>query len=224
LTLYHEPNPTHTAVSNPNITKVSVLINMCVVCVFAAGFHTSATPPPAVGVTSGSVTSGVGGSDLDLGLQNAGEYLGRTYGGAIVLIWALGLLAAGQSSTMTGCYTGQFVMEGFLDWKVRAGRFLRGGIRGGAVRFGGVVFLLRRAARVRCCSQMLPPHKSNKIGTKIKQVAAWVRILVTRLVALVPTLAVAWLSGSAGRGGASTSLDKLNQVLNLLQSVQLPFA
>jgi len=31
---------------------------------------------------------------------------------------ALGLLAAGQSSTMTGCYTGQFVMEGFLNFKV----------------------------------------------------------------------------------------------------------
>lgn len=26
-------------------------------------------------------------------------------------IWAIGILAAGQSSTMTGCYAGQFVME-----------------------------------------------------------------------------------------------------------------
>ena len=33
-------------------------------------------------------------------------------------VWALGLLAAGQSSTMTGTYTGQFVMSGFLDLKV----------------------------------------------------------------------------------------------------------
>jgi hypothetical protein len=39
---------------------------------------------------------------------------------------ALGLLAAGQSSTMTGCYTGQFVMSGFLDLKVR-GEAGRGG-------------------------------------------------------------------------------------------------
>jgi Mn2+/Fe2+ NRAMP family transporter len=30
-------------------------------------------------------------------------------------IWAIGLLAAGQSSTMTGTYAGQFVMEGFLN-------------------------------------------------------------------------------------------------------------
>ena len=33
-------------------------------------------------------------------------------------IWALGLLAAGQSSTMTGTYTGQFVMQGYLNLKV----------------------------------------------------------------------------------------------------------
>ncbi|KAI8476617.1 MAG: natural resistance-associated macrophage protein-domain-containing protein [Monoraphidium minutum] len=128
---------------------VSVLINTCVVCVFAAGYFGR----PEV---------------EDIGLENAGQYLGATYGAGIVVIWALGLLAAGQSSTMTGCYTGQFVMGGFLHF----------------------------------------------------QVSAWVRILVTRLVALVPTLAVAFLSGGAG----SSALDRLNQVLNLLQSVQLPFA
>lgn len=33
-------------------------------------------------------------------------------------VWALGLLAAGQSATMTGTYTGQFVMAGFLDLQV----------------------------------------------------------------------------------------------------------
>jgi len=38
------------------------------------------------------------------------------------LIWALGLLAAGQSSTMTGTYTGQFVMGGYLNLKVGACR------------------------------------------------------------------------------------------------------
>ena len=34
-------------------------------------------------------------------------------------VWAVGLFAAGQSSTMTGTYTGQFCMEGFLNlhWK-----------------------------------------------------------------------------------------------------------
>lgn len=33
------------------------------------------------------------------------------------IIWGIGLLAAGQSSTMTGTYAGQFVMEGFLGIK-----------------------------------------------------------------------------------------------------------
>lgn len=30
-------------------------------------------------------------------------------------VWAVGILAAGQSSTMTGTYAGQFAMEGFLN-------------------------------------------------------------------------------------------------------------
>lgn len=36
----------------------------------------------------------------------------------MAIIWAVGLLAAGQSSTMTGTYAGQWVMGGFLDLKV----------------------------------------------------------------------------------------------------------
>lgn len=36
----------------------------------------------------------------------------------MAIIWGLGLLAAGQSSTMTGTYTGQFVMQGYLNLKV----------------------------------------------------------------------------------------------------------
>ena len=33
-------------------------------------------------------------------------------------VWAIGVLAAGQSSTMTGTYAGQFAMEGFLNLQV----------------------------------------------------------------------------------------------------------
>lgn len=50
------------------------------------------------------------------------------------------------------------------------------------------------------------------------QLSPLLRILITRCVALVPTLFVAL----AYRGSAR--LDKLNQGLNLLQSIQLPFA
>ena len=41
----------------------------------------------------------------------AGESLNHRYGKAAEVIWAVGLLASGQSSTMTGTYAGQFVME-----------------------------------------------------------------------------------------------------------------
>ena len=57
------------------------------------------------------------GDQIDL--LNAGCCLGAKFGqeqagSSIKYIWAVGLLAAGQSSTMTGTYAGQFVMEGFL--------------------------------------------------------------------------------------------------------------
>lgn len=51
------------------------------------------------------------------------------------------------------------------------------------------------------------------------RVSPWTRILLTRSVAILPTLAVA-----IAYRDSSTSLDTLNQSLNLLQSVQLPFA
>ena len=83
------------------------------------------------------------------------------------LVWAVGLLAAGQSSTMTGTYSGQFVMSGFLD-----------------------------------------------LG-----VTQWQRVAVTRSVAIAPTLVVALLF----RGGGN-QLDVLNEWINVLQCIQLPFA
>eukprot|EP00118_Oscarella_pearsei_P019560 m.208462 g.208462 ORF g.208462 m.208462 type:complete len:337 (+) comp39709_c0_seq24:1283-2293(+) len=33
------------------------------------------------------------------------------------IVWAVGLLAAGQAATMSGTYAGQFIMDGFLDIK-----------------------------------------------------------------------------------------------------------
>ena len=83
------------------------------------------------------------------------------------LVWAVGLLAAGQSSTMTGTYSGQFVMSGFLD-----------------------------------------------LG-----VTQWQRVAVTRSVAIAPTLVVALLFRSGGN-----QLDVLNEWINVLQCIQLPFA
>eukprot|EP01129_Flabellula_baltica_P014949 TRINITY_DN7335_c0_g1_i1.p1 TRINITY_DN7335_c0_g1~~TRINITY_DN7335_c0_g1_i1.p1 ORF type:complete len:500 (-),score=85.26 TRINITY_DN7335_c0_g1_i1:104-1603(-) len=125
---------------------VSFIINAFVVSVFAQTFWTESSPAS------------------DIGLQNAGDKLKDVYGWPAYYIWAIGLLAAGQSSTMTGTYTGQFVMEGFIEFK-----------------------------------------------TKI-----WVRVLVTRSIAIVPALLVAVL--------AQSGLDTLDQWLNVLQYIQLPFA
>jgi manganese transport protein len=39
--------------------------------------------------------------------------------GAASLLFALALLASGQSSTITGTLAGQVVMEGFMHWKIQ---------------------------------------------------------------------------------------------------------
>ncbi|CAH1242248.1 SLC11A1 [Branchiostoma lanceolatum] len=97
-------------------------------------------------------------------LSAAGKWIFEKYGLAMKIIWGIGILAAGQSSTMTGTYAGQFVMEGFLDihW------------------------------------------------------AKWKRVLLTRSIAMGPTIVVALF--------AHRDLDMLNNWLNVLMSIQLPFA
>jgi natural resistance-associated macrophage protein 2 len=125
---------------------VSFLINVCVVAVFATGFYVSGHPR------------------TDIGLKTAGDDLLHRFGKGAQIVWAVGLLAAGQSSTMTGTFAGQYVMEGFLQLKI----------------------------------------------------TPWARTLFTRTIALGPALAVAIV--------AHNELDVLDEYLNVLQSVQLPFA
>lgn len=48
---------------------------------------------------------------VDADLYKGGLFLGCTFGAAAMYIWAVGILSAGQSSTMTGTYAGQFAME-----------------------------------------------------------------------------------------------------------------
>ncbi|CAG2053506.1 unnamed protein product [Timema podura] len=52
---------------------------------------------------------------VSVDIYNGGVFLGCAFGTAAMYIWAVGILSAGQSSTMTGTYSGQFVMEGFLN-------------------------------------------------------------------------------------------------------------
>lgn len=53
------------------------------------------------------------GTDLanNVTLLNVGTYLYNEYGLTMKIIWAIGLLSAGQCSTITGTYAGQFIME-----------------------------------------------------------------------------------------------------------------
>lgn len=48
---------------------------------------------------------------VDADIYKGGVFLGCQFGIIAMYIWAVGILAAGQSSTMTGCYSGQFAME-----------------------------------------------------------------------------------------------------------------
>lgn len=130
---------------------VSFMINLFVTTVFAKGFY-------------GSKEAG------NIGLENAGQYLQEKFGGGffpILYIWGIGLLAAGQSSTITGTYAGQFIMGGFLNLRLKK----------------------------------------------------WVRALITRSFAIVPTITVALFFDTS-----DSALDILNEWLNVLQSIQIPFA
>lgn len=53
------------------------------------------------------------------GIEDAHGLLDSTIGGAAALVFAIALLAAGQSSTTTGTMAGQIVTEGFLNLKLR---------------------------------------------------------------------------------------------------------
>ncbi|KAA8522619.1 hypothetical protein F0562_013020 [Nyssa sinensis] len=130
---------------------ISFIINLFVMTVFAKAFY---------------------GTDVanSIGLVNAGQYLQEKYGGGffpILYIWAIGLLAAGQSSTITGTYAGQFIMGGFLNLRLKK----------------------------------------------------WLRALITRSFAIIPTIIVALVFDSS-----EDTLDVLNEWLNVLQSIQIPFA
>jgi len=148
---------------------VSLVINIFVVAVFAQGLYgkTNQQVHDAC-VNSSSIHSDVfpqNNETVEADLYKGGVFLGCTFGTAAMYIWAIGILAAGQSSTMTGTYAGQFAMEGFLNltWK------------------------------------------------------RWQRVLLTRTVAILPTFIVAFYSDI-------NNLTGMNDLLNCLMSLQLPFA
>uniref|UniRef100_A0A8C5V5Y8 Solute carrier family 11 member 1 n=1 Tax=Microcebus murinus TaxID=30608 RepID=A0A8C5V5Y8_MICMU len=148
---------------------VSFVINVFVMSVFAEAFFEK-TNEQVVEVCQNSSSPHAGvfpnnNSTLIVNIYKGGIVLGCYFGPAALYIWAVGILAAGQSSTMTGTYSGQFVMEGFL--KLKWSRFAR--------------------------------------------------VILTRSIAIIPTLFVAVFQDVE-------HLTGMNDFLNVLQSLQLPFA
>ncbi|CAN0892290.1 Metal transporter Nramp5 [Linum grandiflorum] len=84
----------------------------------------------------------------DLTLNSASFLLKNVLGRSSKILYGVALLASGQSSAITGTYAGQFIMQGFLDLKMRP----------------------------------------------------WLRNLITRSIAITPSLIVAIIGGSAGAG------------------------
>ncbi|KAG7494953.1 hypothetical protein JOB18_040837 [Solea senegalensis] len=148
---------------------ISFLINVFVVAVFAQAFYNKTNMEVnAVCNATGSPHTDLfplNNGTLEVDIYKGGVVLGCFFGPAALYIWAIGILAAGQSSTMTGTYSGQFVMEGFLN--LRWSRFAR--------------------------------------------------VLLTRSIAITPTLLVAIFQDVQ-------HLTGMNDFLNVLQSMQLPFA
>nr|XP_033802866.1 natural resistance-associated macrophage protein 1 isoform X3 [Geotrypetes seraphini]XP_033802868.1 natural resistance-associated macrophage protein 1 isoform X3 [Geotrypetes seraphini] len=148
---------------------VSFLINLFVMAVFAEAFYKKTNRDVyEVCSNSSSPHDGVFPNDddpLTVDIYKGGVILGCFFGPAALYIWAVGILAAGQSSTMTGTYAGQFVMEGFLNLKW----------------------------------------------------SRFARVLFTRSCAIVPTVLVAAFQDVS-------NLTGMNDFLNVLQSILLPFA
>ncbi|XP_046387701.1 protein Malvolio isoform X2 [Ischnura elegans] len=98
---------------------VSFIINVFVVSVFAHGLYNKTNRDVLeVCTASHSMHHNVFPNNtelVDADIYKGGVFLGCSFGVAAMYIWAVGILAAGQSSTMTGTYAGQFAMEGFLN-------------------------------------------------------------------------------------------------------------
>uniref|UniRef100_A0A914ELP4 Uncharacterized protein n=1 Tax=Acrobeloides nanus TaxID=290746 RepID=A0A914ELP4_9BILA len=149
----------------------SFFINMFVVTVFAEGLFkkTNADIRDSCDQRHGIPDPTVfpyNNNTVEVDIYRGGMFLGCEFGLIPLYVWGIGIMAAGQSSTMTGTYSGQFVMEGFLQIKW----------------------------------------------------PRWKRVLITRSIALVPTLSLALIAKGV------ENLTGMNDLLNCVQMIQLPFA
>ncbi|KAB2067963.1 hypothetical protein ES319_A09G264600v1 [Gossypium barbadense] len=132
---------------------VAFLINVAVVSVSAAV------------CTADNISSANQKRCNDLNLNSASFLLQNVLGKSSKALYAVALLASGQSSTITGTYAGQFIMQGFLNLKMKK----------------------------------------------------WVRNIMTRCIAITPSLIVSIIGGSQGAG-------RLIIIASMILSFELPFA
>ncbi|NXC78092.1 NRAM1 protein, partial [Anhinga anhinga] len=107
---------------------ISFLINLFVMAVFGEAFYHQRNEDVHNKCINSSISHYAGifpanNETVSVDIYQGGVILGCYFGVVALYIWAIGILAAGQSSTMTGTYAGQFVMEGFLQ--LRWSRFAR---------------------------------------------------------------------------------------------------
>ncbi|XP_037066167.1 natural resistance-associated macrophage protein 1 isoform X2 [Peromyscus leucopus] len=99
--------------------SASFIINLFVMAVFGQAFYQQ-TNEEAFNICANSSLRNYAkifprdNQTVSVDIYQGGVILGCLFGPAALYIWAVGLLAAGQSSTMTGTYAGQFVMESLL--------------------------------------------------------------------------------------------------------------
>nr|AER41569.1 metal+transporter+Nramp6 [Oryza brachyantha] len=115
---------------------VALLINIAVVSVSGTACY------------SPTISQEDAGKCADLSLDTSSFLLRNVLGKSSAIVYGVALLASGQSSTITGTYAGQYIMQGFLDIRMRK----------------------------------------------------WLRNLMTRTIAIAPSLIVSIIGGSKGAG------------------------
>ncbi|KAL0536411.1 hypothetical protein IC582_025359 [Cucumis melo] len=115
--------------------------------------------------TVGNVAQTTADQCSDITLNSASFLLQNVLGKSSSTIYAIALFASGQSSSITGTYAGQFIMQGFLDLKMKT----------------------------------------------------WARNLMTRSIAITPSLIVSIIGGPQGAG-------RLIIIASMILSFELPFA
>ncbi|KAM7048964.1 natural resistance-associated macrophage protein 1 isoform 3-T3 [Acridotheres tristis] len=95
---------------------VSFLINLFVMAVFGEAFYHQRNEDVYNKCINSSISHyasifPINNKTVSVDIYQGGVILGCYFGAAALYIWGIGILAAGQSSTMTGTYAGQFVME-----------------------------------------------------------------------------------------------------------------